>query len=261
MSNTFNPPLGLGEALALVLASGGQFSLDQHQRDFFKSTWTGYWSGLMTTFQNDPQATACLQSLIPVMVNALRALGVQHARFVDKVRAASEADKIEIEGARQIAKYSPLSDSKWFGKAVGIIGGGGAGGLVTKLLVKTNLLTYFGICLGIVIGVFVLDITLKGISRRKLKKFIQKDWTRTDDIWRERNKEDLRRIAKGFLINALEVIERHYPDVAYAGIKNMSSILAGTGLDPATGAPASEELRKRCDRYLEQVLDKHLLIT
>jgi hypothetical protein len=265
MTESSKPPLGLEEALALVLGCAGSFSNVPNQREFFKTSWSVYWTNMMESHKDDPVATACLQSLIPVIVSTLRAIGVQHTRFYDREKAFANSVKIEIEAANQIAQYSPLSSSKWFGKGIAMIGGGGAGGLLTQLLTTwakqksaTIPLTIGGTLVGLLLGLFIVDYLLQCISRRKLKRITSMRGTQSQENWRANNKEELRRIAKQFLINALRVIEGHYPDVAYAGQKDMSSILAG--IDPATGAPPSEAIKEKCNSYLEQVLSRHLLI-
>ncbi|WP_227764544.1 hypothetical protein [Zhaonella formicivorans] len=234
-------PLRIEQALDLVLALPAHRSGNQNHAKFGHMLIEEYFIKLRSDYKEDENAYIYLTHLFTAVASAVRAFSVQRDIFQTKWNTLCAVKNSIINRANKMEKYSPFNGVN--GKLISLFISLSSSGIITKPRinnVQDILIFVYLVPIFFVIAMFIFDFVLD-LYRDKLIRKAEKTLNQNVvEIWQEENHAQYKLILKNFLLIAIEIHKRHYPneEIFEEDIDKLSK----------------EEL----EQYLDKIIEKHL---
>lgn len=234
-------PLRIEQALDLVLALPAHRSSDQNHAKFGQMLMEEYFIKLRSDYKEDDNAYSYLTNLFAAVASAVRAFSVQRDIFQTKWNTLCAIKNSILNRANKMDKYSPFNGRN--GKLISIFISLGSSGIIAKPRinnVQDILIFVYLVPIFFVIAMFIFDFALDLYRDKLIKKAENILNQKVVQIWQEENHSQYKLILKNFLLIAIEIFRKHYPNE-----KIFEEDIDKLG---------KEEL----EQYLEQIIEKHM---
>jgi hypothetical protein len=252
------PPLDIEEALDLILACTANTSRQEGQRHFSDMFSQEFFVKLRQE-QEDPRARAYLIHLLPLIGSAIRAFAVERQIFETRWEALKAGHQERLKFVDGWVGYSPLNQS---GVLYRIAGPGALSaifGVTFKMLGAANSAWFLAIFGGAALGYLATDLSLKAWRHRVVQKLYAELPSEIDTQWQE-SLIKYRKILEDFLLLAIKVRERFYPELPPA-IAGQNGGLYKTYAIPhvqfETGTQQEVELPDSVKEAIRKIVERH----
>lgn len=263
------PPLDVEAALDIVLALPAHRSHNANHAAFGNHILNEYLGELRSRHKDDPVASKYLDNLLGAIFAAVRAFSVERDTFATRWDGISESKKADLERARRIDGYSPLSDDNYWKKALAVLAAAGltvpaAGEIIAKLSVGSLVLQIpvyvaglAGFSLLVLLAADWLVFRYKAVRIRQIEQLYPEN---VEKIWRQRSMEQYRIILRKFLFSALILRETYYPHMKSIGDMRILDTFKIPHVTSRSSSAGRLELKPVDELYplLDEIVKRHL---
>ena len=265
MSESSRPPLDVEQAMDVILAAAAHRSTEERHREFGKLVLDRYFTQLREDYKDNLTAKGYLDNLIASMASAVRAFSVERDRFGRRIEALETEKQQQVEAAKRILDYSPLKEKGVWGKAFGIVGGGGIAvalrtGFALEVHVAPWLLLAFAAA-GAVVGLVACEFLINWYYDRQRDKIEENFPDRVESAWQTRSLRSYHKILRQFLVSAIKIREEYYPELPTLAGTRLFNLRGMPHLNFAGEGPASdEEISADLNLMLDAIVERHFAL-
>lgn len=263
------PPLDMEAALDIVLALPAHRSHNANHAAFGNHILNEYLGGMRASYKDDPVASQYLDNLLAAIFAAVRAFSVERDMFATRWDGISESKKADVERARRIDGYSPLSDDNYWKKALAVLAAAGltvpaAGEIIARLSIGPLLLQFPVYIAGLVgfslLVLLAADWVVFRYKAARIRQIEQLYPENVEKIWRQRSMERYRIILRKFLLSALILRETYYPHMRSIGEIRILETFKIPHVASRTSRVSPLELKPINELYpqLDEIVNRHL---
>lgn len=234
-------PLRVEQALDLILGLPAHRSSNKEHAKFGQMLIEEYFVKLRNEYKEDVNAYMYLNNLFAAIASAVRAFSIQRDIFQTKWNTLNAVKNSILDRANRIEKYSPFNGN--IGKIISLFISLSSSGIITKP--RFDSISSMGnfvflIPLFFLVVMFVFDYALEVYRERLIKKaenILPESLMKT---WQEENLAKYKLILKNFLVIAIDIHKKYYPDEKL--------------FDENIDKMGKNEL----DLYLDRIVEKHM---